>query len=149
MYDRLLVPADLGDITSLEKALPVAAALAKGETSEIHVLSVVPTSGMAVVGSYLPDDYAEKAMEGAREALSAALDGKQALCGVATLKGHVVKGSVYQEIIHTADHLNCDAIVMTAHRPDLKDYLLGPNAARVVRHAKQSVMVIRDLDRPA
>jgi hypothetical protein len=32
---------------------------------------------------------------------------------------------------------------MTAHSPDLKDYLLGPNAARVVRHANQSVMVIR------
>lgn len=144
MYNRLLVPVDLGDTTSLEKALPVAASLAKGEGSEVHVLAVVPTAGMAVVGSYLPEDYAEKAMAGARDALSKALDGKQALCGVAMLKGHVTKGSVYQEIIHIADQLKCDAIVMTAHRPDLKDYLLGPNAARVVRHAKQSVMVIRD-----
>jgi nucleotide-binding universal stress UspA family protein len=25
----------------------------------------------------------------------------------------------------------------------LKDYLLGPNAARVARHARQSVMIVR------
>ncbi|MEO0384527.1 MAG: universal stress protein [Pseudomonadota bacterium] len=143
MYDRLLVPVDLGDTSSLDNALPVAAALATGANAEVHVLTVVPTAGMTVVSSYLPDDYAEKASDGAKEALSKALEEKRALCGPVTLKGHVTRGSVYQEIIHTADALNCDAIVMTAHSPDLKDYLLGPNAARVVRHAKQSVMVIR------
>ncbi len=31
-----------------------------------------------------------------------------------------------------------------SHRPELKDYLLGPNAARVVRHANCSVLVVRD-----
>lgn len=143
MYDRLLVPVDLGDTSSLDNALPVAAALATGPNAEVHVLTVVPTSGMAVVGSYLPEDYAEKASDGAKEMLAKALEEKRTLCEPVTLKGHVTRGSVYQEIIHTADALNCDAIVMTAHSPDLKDYLLGPNAARVVRHAKQSVMVIR------
>jgi len=33
--------------------------------------------------------------------------------------------------------------VLASHRPDLKDYLLGPNAARVVRHADRSVFVVR------
>ncbi|MFK7792255.1 MAG: universal stress protein [Devosiaceae bacterium] len=143
MYNRLLVPVDLGDLTSLDNALPVAASLASGEGAEVHVLTVVPTSGMAVVSSYLPEDYAEKALDGARESLTKALEDKHALVGSATLKGVVAKGSVYQEIMHVADKLSCDAIIMTAHSPDLKDYLLGPNAARVVRHAKQSVMVIR------
>lgn len=143
MYTRLLVPVDLGDMSSLDNALPVAASLANGDGAEVHVLTVVPTSGMAVVSSYLPEDYSEKVVEGARDALAAALTEKHALCAPATLKGHVAKGSVYQEIMHAADKLGCDAIIMTAHSPDLKDYLLGPNAARVVRHAKQSVMVIR------
>ena len=43
-----------------------------------------------------------------------------------------------------ADKLKCDLIVMASHRPELKDYLLGPNAARVVRHARQSVFVVRE-----
>ena len=144
MYDRLLVPVDLGDTTSLEKALPVAKSLASGEGAEVHVLSVIPTSGMALVGAYLPDDYTEKAVDAAKEALANALVGYEDACVPATIHGHVVKGSVYQEIMHAADRLDCDTIIMTAHRPELKDYLLGPNAARVVRHAKQSVMVIRD-----
>jgi nucleotide-binding universal stress UspA family protein len=33
---------------------------------------------------------------------------------------------------------------MASHRPELSDYLLGPNAARIVRHAKQSVLVVRE-----
>ncbi|MEP3300223.1 MAG: universal stress protein, partial [Pseudoruegeria sp.] len=36
-----------------------------------------------------------------------------------------------------------DLIVIGAHRPDFKDYLLGPNAARVVRHSECSVYVVR------
>ena len=36
-----------------------------------------------------------------------------------------------------------DLIVMASHRPELKDYLIGPNAARVVRHADCSVQVVR------
>jgi nucleotide-binding universal stress UspA family protein len=56
---------------------------------------------------------------------------------------HVVHGRVYDQIIMAADRLEVDAIVMGSHRPELTDYLLGPNAARVVRHAKQSVFVVR------
>ena len=33
---------------------------------------------------------------------------------------------------------------MAAHRPSLADYLLGPNTARVGRHAQCSVQVLRD-----
>jgi nucleotide-binding universal stress UspA family protein len=33
---------------------------------------------------------------------------------------------------------------MGSHRPELSDYLLGPNAGKVVRHAKCSVMVVRE-----
>ena len=42
-----------------------------------------------------------------------------------------------------ANRLGCDLIVVGAHRPELGDYLLGPNAARIVRHADQSVFVVR------
>jgi hypothetical protein len=49
----------------------------------------------------------------------------------------VLHGRVYDQIIAAADKLGVsDAIVMGSHRPELSDYLLGPNAARVVRHAQ-------------
>ena len=58
--------------------------------------------------------------------------------------GVVVKnGTVYREVVETAKDLNIDHIVMGAHRPSLADFLLGPNSARVARHAGCSVTVVR------
>jgi nucleotide-binding universal stress UspA family protein len=56
---------------------------------------------------------------------------------------HVVHGTVYEEILRLADDIGADLIVMASHRPALKDFLIGPNAARVVRHADISVLVVR------
>ena len=53
-------------------------------------------------------------------------------------------GTIYDEILTVADEIEADLIIMASHRPALRDYLLGPNASRVVRHAKQSVLVVRD-----
>ena len=56
----------------------------------------------------------------------------------------VRNGTVYEEILRIAGETGCDLIVIGAHRPELRDYLLGPNAARVDRHANCSVLVVRD-----
>lgn len=53
-------------------------------------------------------------------------------------------GSVYREILRIAREIDADLIVMASHRPEMKDYLIGPNAARIVRHATCSVLVVRD-----
>ena len=37
-----------------------------------------------------------------------------------------------------------ELIVIGSHRPEMQDYLLGPTAAKVVRHAKCSVLVVRE-----
>ena len=56
----------------------------------------------------------------------------------------VREGSIYAEILSASRELGVDLIVMASHRPEMKDYLIGSNAARVVRHAPCSVMVVRD-----
>ncbi|MEZ5601357.1 MAG: universal stress protein [Candidatus Competibacteraceae bacterium] len=53
-------------------------------------------------------------------------------------------GSIYKEILDVAEEINADLIFMAAYRPSVKDYLLGSNASRVVRHARCSVTVVRD-----
>lgn len=55
----------------------------------------------------------------------------------------VENGTVYKEVVEAAKDLDIDQIVMGANRPSLADYLLGPNAARVARHAGCSVTVVR------
>ena len=60
------------------------------------------------------------------------------------LAGIVVEnGTVYREVVEAAKDLDIEHIVMGAHRPSLADFLLGPNSARVARHAGCSVTVVR------
>jgi len=56
----------------------------------------------------------------------------------------VAHGVIREEILKAADVLKCDLIVMAPHRRGLQSMLIGPNTEYVVRHAKQSVLVIRD-----
>lgn len=56
----------------------------------------------------------------------------------------VENGTVYREIVEAAKDLDIDHVVMGAHSPSLADFLLGPNSARVARHAGCSVTVVRE-----
>lgn len=142
MYKDILVPIDLDDESSWKAALGHAVELAKAFGARLHLLTVVPDFGMAMVAQYFPKDYEHKVLEEARENLHAFTkdhipDGVQ----VQHVVGH---GRVYDEILRVAEDIKCDLILMASHRPELRDYLLGPNAARVVRHSKRSVLVVRD-----
>ena len=48
-----------------------------------------------------------------------------------------------EQVLRMAEEIGCDLIVMAAGNPSLARYLLGPNAARVVRHANCCVLVVR------
>ena len=97
--------------------------------------------GSSVVSTFFPDDFEKKATEELKARLKAFLD-ERPVDGV-TVHGHVAHGTIYEQILSASKSLKVDLIVVAAHRPDLSEYLLGPNAARVVRHAQQSVLVIR------
>ena len=57
---------------------------------------------------------------------------------------HIISiGSAYEEVLKAATDIKADLIVIGASKPDLKDYLLGPNASRVARHAEVSVYIVR------
>ena len=142
MYKSILLPVDLGHKSSWEKAAPEAVTLAKQHGAKIHLLTVIPDFGMALVGSFFPSDYAEQALQSSSEKLVELAS--EIIPGDLLAKVHTARGSASQEIIKTANEQGCDLIVMASHRPEMSDYLLGPNAARVVRHADQSVMIVRN-----
>ncbi len=142
MYKDILVAVDLNEESSYRKAVPVALELARAFGANLHLVTVVPDFGMSMVAQYFPPGFEEKAVENAKEelhALSARFDHKGV--GVQHIVAH---GTIYEEIIAAANEVAVDLIVMASHRPQLSDYLLGPNAARVMRHASQSVMVVRE-----
>ncbi len=144
MSKNYMLALDLGESSgSNKKAIEIAENLAKNDGATLHVVTVLPTYSMPIVGSYFPEGFEEKHYNEAKKALKKVIE--EDAKDPSSIKRHVVQGSIYEKIMETADRLDVSLIIMEAHRPDLKDYLLGPNAARVVRHAKQSVYVIRDI----
>lgn len=52
-------------------------------------------------------------------------------------------GSIYREVLAQAKRLTATHIVIGSHSETLSDFLLGTNAAKIVRHAECSVTVLR------
>lgn len=142
MFKDILFTVDLNQESSWRKALPTAIELCRSYGARLHVMTVVPDFGLAAVGSYFPEGFEKKLVEDANRDLHAFV-AKSVPEGIKVqhIVGH---GTVYEEIIETARRIKADLIVMASHRPELRDYLLGPNAARVVRHSECSVLVVRD-----
>lgn len=139
MFKNVLIPVDVTVASEAEKLLDAAKTLTAGWDCTLHVAMVVPDAGMAIVGSFFDKSFETESQSAAAGQLSATV----AAVGLDATE-HVLRGRIYDSIISLADRLNCDLIMLGAHQPELQDYLLGSNAARVVRHAKQSVMVLRD-----
>ena len=140
-FQSVLAAIDISNEKQARAVIAQADKLATLNGAKLDVVTVIPPFGMALVGNFFPKNFEAEALEGARknlEVLLADIDIN------AEANGHVRHGTVYEEILKAAKSYQTDLIVMGAHRPELSDYLLGPNAARVVRHAPQTVFIVRD-----
>ncbi|MEL6571091.1 MAG: universal stress protein [Pseudomonadota bacterium] len=123
--------------------LQAAKRLADMDGAQLDVITVVPDFGATIVGAYFQDHDVETAKDGATKALNNFCVKALGESDNAKLRHIVAVGTAYEEVLKTAKISNADLIVIGAHKPDFKDYLLGPNAARVVRHSNCSVYVVR------
>lgn len=141
MFKNLLLAVDVNAPEGALRSAQAAVAFARSEGATLHLLNVVPNSGMALVGASLGAEHIPKIVAAAHEELEAWA--AKYIDPSVTYQLHISEGTVYDQIIRVADALDIDAIIVGSHRPELKDYLIGPNAARVARHAPQSVFVVR------
>jgi nucleotide-binding universal stress UspA family protein len=142
MYKTVLLPVDLDQESSWRKALPAAVACCRAFGARLYVMTVVPDFGMSVVAQYFPEGYEKRMLDEANRELDVFVKDRVPVAVAAQpIVGH---GTIYQEILRVAREVGVDLIVLASHRPELRDYLLGPNAARVVRHAEASVLVVRE-----
>ncbi len=141
MYKDVLLSVDLDQKHSWEKALPMALDFVRNYGANLHIMTVIPPFGMSIVGDFFPSNYENEVREKTLAALRAFV--REELPEDVTVQHIVAQGRVYEEIIHCAQQVHADLIVMAAHGPRLQDFLLGPNVSRVVRHADRSVLVVR------
>ncbi|WP_027243934.1 universal stress protein [Leisingera daeponensis] len=143
MSKPVLCALELSDRALDEKVLTEAARLAELDGAQLDVVNVLPNFGETWVSGFFEEHHHEKAVEDTAKRL-------QDLCRKvlgeernAKVRHLVATGTAYQEILKVAEAAGSGLIVIGAHKPDLKDYLLGPNAARVIRHSDCSVFVVR------
>lgn len=138
MFDRILLPVDLGHDASWAKAAPIARNLLS-EGGTLHVLGVVPDYGEQMVSSFFPQDFRKHALDTLGEHL-AEFVAKHA----PGAERHVAYGHIAEAIIGCAKKIDADVIVMASHPPDdLRSFLVGSQAEKVVRHSPVPVFVSR------
>ncbi len=136
MYKRIVVPIDLSHTEQGQEMADLATKLAD-DSAEIYLVNVIEEIPSYIV-SELPKDLREKSVENAKAVLE-----KIATSANIKTPVSVRMGRVSAEIIAAADEHDADIIIIASHRPGLQDLLLGSTAARVVRHSKHSVLVMR------
>ena len=143
MFKKILVPVDLSDPEHYRDAIETAASFARQFGSTVRLVTVLPVLP-SVVADYIPMDTQNKMLDDASGKLRAIVE-KLSL-GEGNGEVAVREGAVYPAGLEEASVCNADLIVMGSHRPAMATYLLGSNAARIVRHAPCSVMVLRGED---
>ncbi len=147
---KVLVPIDLEHKSTWAKALPAGVDQAKMMQGEVWLMTVVPhmASGLdwryAIRGEehgsieFDIKDLVAQA-ESRMQELAKELIPKEVFGGI--IAAH---GTIYEKIVDAANEIEAEIIVMAAHRPSLADFMLGPNTARVARHARCSVQIVRE-----
>ncbi|WP_447527863.1 MULTISPECIES: universal stress protein [unclassified Vreelandella] len=142
MYQKILLPVDLNEAASWQKALPVAVTLCHTFGASLHLVSVLPEFTMPMVGAYFPKNFSKKAHEAMHEAQNAFI--QEHVPEDIQTQSVIVDGSPWEAIIKIGKKIDADLIVMASHtKRKFADYVLGPNAEHVVHHAKVSVMIVR------
>ncbi|NNE63728.1 MAG: universal stress protein [Gammaproteobacteria bacterium] len=136
MFKTILVPIDIGNADNSNHIIDIAATNGVDD-ARIILLNVVEDIPKWVAVE-MPDGFQEKSYNESKKQL-------EAIANASAVKpeADVRIGHPYQTILDTVKEVNADLIVIASHQPGLQDYLLGSTAAKVVRHAKCSVLVVR------
>jgi nucleotide-binding universal stress UspA family protein len=140
MFKDVLLAVDLNEPGSWKRALPAALELCKVSAAALHVITVIPALGPQV-SPYFPAGTNKTMLEAAASDLRKFV--KQQVPASVRVQDIVAQGTIYKEILAAAQKIGADLVVMASHKPEAKDYLLGANAAHVVRHCPRSVLVVR------
>jgi len=136
MYSTILVPIDMAHVAEGKTNIDLAAQHAAAGAKIILLNVVEDIPNWAAIE--LPAGLIDQSMESAQNEL-------KAIATAAGLKMEVEvrTGHSYNTILEVAKEKNADMIIIASHRPGLQDYFLGSTAAKVVRHATCSVLVVR------
>lgn len=135
MYKNILIPVLFDEGHDTDASFRAARALADKDAkfTVLHVMEEIP--------NYARLEILSSAIEDSRKKIAEKLAEKAMAIPSATPV--LISGHSGRSIVEYANGNNIDCIVVASHQLGLSDIFLGSTAAKVVRHAKCSVHVIR------
>ncbi len=141
MYKNILFPVDLEHTAEAEKALKIAIDEARRSKAKMTVMTAAPGFGMPIVASFFDDQAVAKALKEVARHLKQYVDDN--IPDDIDTKPIVVEGNPAELILKQAQSDDIDLIVIGSHNSEIENMLLGSCAAKVVRHARCTVTVVK------
>lgn len=138
MYDTILIAAALfSEGATTRSLIDKARDLLNpgGKIVLVHVIDEIPQYAAARI----PTEFMSNRQREAQKELETLAQG----AGGGDISVVVRNGTPSAGILGTAEETKADLIMIASHKPGFSDYFIGSTAARVVRHAQTSVLVMR------
>lgn len=143
MYNVILMPVDIKEMSLSDKTIEHAKFLASQAGSKIHLVYVLPkmyaspmrgfTSDIKKYEAFMAEDACAKMRDlAARFSVSPE-----------KITQNVRFGNPRDEVNKMIEELSADVVVIGSRHPDNSFTMLGSTAAGVVRHARIPVLVVR------
>jgi universal stress protein F len=142
MFNNIVIPVDLADKGSFKMIFSAATNFINAFKAQIHFVHIIPNLGMKMVEDYLPRNW-KISQENKYNSQLKDLIAKYIPDDIQT-ESYIGRGAIYDQVINYSERIKADLIIISAIRPELKDYMLGPNASKIVRHSAISVLVVRE-----
>ena len=140
MTNRILVPIDLDHESTFDSIFAATSECADPKTAEIILLTIVPQLNLGYFAS-TEHRYMQKIVTETQLRLEAL--GHDRVDNTYNWQAQVKIGDPKKRIVKTAAEQDVRLIIMASHDPHKSDIIFGSVAAYVVRHAHQSVLVVR------
>lgn len=137
MYTHIMVPVDLAHVETLDKALRIAADLAKHYSCNVTYVGVSAATPGAV--AHNPDEFARK-LEAFAAAQGAVHDQPARAHPVIS---HDPASDLDARLLQTVDDVGADLVVMQSHMPNITDYIWPSNGGTIATRSRASVLVVR------
>lgn len=137
MFSRIMIPVDLGHTDHLDKALAVAADLAKLHGAEAHIVGVTQSSPTEIARN--PAAFAEKLAAYAAQVSEA----KGVTFTPHSEISHDIRLDLDDVLARAAKSIDADLIIMASHVPGFTDHIFASNAGYLASHASMSVFIVR------
>lgn len=142
MFKNILVPLDLQNRSTAEKALRLLSNYVDNPEARINIMTVLPGLHIPLLSSHLPADAVQNAMAALRSELTELL--AEQAPELENCRVHVAEGVAHKEIIKASSQFESDLIIMPSHNHNrVENILIGSVTSRVVEKAKCSVLVVR------